>query len=406
MAGFFQASQLAQSKAPPSLLPRCGACGLFKTCSSPKMPVSGKGAKRILLLGEAPGEHEDQRGKHFIGKEGQLLERSLARFGVSMRQDCWLTNALICHPKDNIITDGSMVEWCRPNLLNTLNTLKPDVVIAMGSVAVESIIGHVWKEDTGGVMKWAGFRIPCQKPNVWICPVFHPSYVARSEKDRVVKKIWEDHLEAALELKGKPWKVKPNYISRIQLFYDPEEAKNFLQSIYKHGYEGAYAFDYETTTLKPEDGGEIVSASVAWEGPTGEVNACAFPWLFPASGALLELLDSPNPKVGHNIKFEEKWTRHTGNRVRNWTHDCMLWAHWADSRPGITSLKFQAFALLGAEAYDDHVKPLLRAKKGQRINQILEEVNLKDLLRYNALDSLLELELAAAQKTLFKKGRE
>src|ERR1700722_2808000 len=52
--GFFSLSTIS-SKAPPPLLPRCGACGLWKSCKSPKMKWSGKGKKKILLVGEAPG---------------------------------------------------------------------------------------------------------------------------------------------------------------------------------------------------------------------------------------------------------------------------------------------------------------------------------------------------------------
>lgn len=398
MQGFFQQSQLAQSKAPPSVLPLCGACGLFKTCKSPKMDPSGKGKRRILLLGEAPGEHEDERGKQFVGKTGKLLERTLAKFGVDMREDCWLTNALICHPEDNIIKSKKVIDYCRPNLLQTLRKLQPDIIIPLGGTAVESLIGHLWKGDTGNITRWAGYRIPCQKPNMWVCPTFHPSFVDRSEqkKDLVVKKIWEDHLEAALSLKGKPWPDgPPDYSSLVRCIYDPHEAKRAMVDL--NGYEGEFAFDYETTTLKPSSGGEIVCASLAWRDIGGIPWGIAFPWLPPASTYFLKLLGWPNPKVGYNIKFEEVWTRAAEGRVRNWKHDGMLHAHWTDSRRGTKSLKFQAFVQLGAEAYDDHIKPMLKARKGQRVNQILQEVNLKDLLKYCALDSLLELELAQTQ---------
>ena len=80
--GFFNLSTLPDTKAIIPLLPRCGACGLFRGCRSPKMPWSGEGRRKVLLIGEAPGRNEDEQGTQFIGESGQLLERSLKKFGV------------------------------------------------------------------------------------------------------------------------------------------------------------------------------------------------------------------------------------------------------------------------------------------------------------------------------------
>src|SRR5688572_528647 len=94
---------LTSSARRPPTIPKCGACGLLKGCKSPKMPVSGKGAKGILIIGEAPGRDEDIQGRPFVGATGEKLETTLRKLGVEMRRDCWLTNALICRPKANVI---------------------------------------------------------------------------------------------------------------------------------------------------------------------------------------------------------------------------------------------------------------------------------------------------------------
>lgn len=394
MPGFFTASQLTETRAPTPLVPRCGSCGLYKTCKSPKMPVTGQGQRRILLLGEAPGRHEDERNKQFVGETGQLLQRTIAKFGVDMRKDCWLTNSLICRPPGNDIPKNEMIAWCRPNLLTTLRKLQPDLIIPLGGVAVESLIGHFWKEDVGGIMRWAGFHIPCQKINAWICPTYHPSYVAREKKNPVVELIWRRHLKAALKHSGKPWGVVPDYKSRVKLILDPTDAAYLINKIIKLG--GPIAFDYESTSLKPDGEGEIVSCAVAYR-ETGS-RAIAFPWYGDVIPAVRRLLSSNLPKYGHNIKHEERWTiKIFGVPVRNWKFCSMVGAHTIDTRPGITSLKFQAFALLGEESYDDHIKPHLKAKKGSKINRILEEVELKKLLLYNGLDALHTFDVAEKQ---------
>jgi hypothetical protein len=81
----------------------------------------------------------------------------------------------------------------------------------------------------------------------------------------------------------------------------------------------------------------------------------------------------------------------------------MLAAHALDNRPGITSLKFQVFAMLGMGSYDDHIKPFLKTKGKLRLNHI-DEIDERDLLLYNGLDSLYEYKLAQLQMPLL--GRE
>src|SRR5690554_1278964 len=173
--GFFPESTLI-SKPPLSLIPKCGACGLHKTCQSPKMPPSGKGRRKVLIVGEAPGAHEDEQGVQFVGKAGQFLQERLNELGVRMRTDCYITNALICRPPGNKIENKNAVDYCRPNLLRTLEEVEPHTVVLLGGTAVRSLVGALWKEDVGPLERWVGWNIPCTKPNVWICPTYHPSY--------------------------------------------------------------------------------------------------------------------------------------------------------------------------------------------------------------------------------------
>src|ERR1019366_6190445 len=178
MKGFYTPSSLVSKTSIP-LLPQCGVCGLYKTCKSPKMKVDGRGRKKILLLGEAPGKNEDDKGVPFIGESGQLLERVLKRVGIDMREDCWITNSNICRPPDNRTPTDKEIDYCRPNLINTIKELNPNIIIPLGGIAIQSLIGWTWKESVGKVNHWLGCKIPNQRPNCWICPNWHPSYVSR-----------------------------------------------------------------------------------------------------------------------------------------------------------------------------------------------------------------------------------
>lgn len=394
MEGFFRAADLSPQRNHTGLLvPKCGACGLKDRCLSPKMPVDGRGRRKILVVGEAPGKDEDARGKPFVGVSGKLLEDVFGDAGVDLRDDCWLTNSLICHPKGNTTPTDKQIDYCRPNLLAAVKTLQPEVIILFGKPAVKSLIGHLWKEDVGPITRWVGWRIPCREPNAWLCPTFHPAFVLRSEgkEGLVARKLLTAHVRRAVAKKGRPWKTIPDYARQVRCLYDAGEIVSAVRSL-----SGPHpvAFDYETDRLKPDSGGRIVTCSMS-DGKT----TVAFPlYQLPVLEALKDFLRGPTPKIASNLKFEDRWTRHAfGHGVRNWFWDTMLAAHVIDNRPGITGLKFQAFALLGQEDYDSYVKPYLKAAGANLPNRI-KDLALDKLLKYNALDSLLEYKVAMIQR--------
>lgn len=408
MKGFFSGSTLAQSKKPSPTIPLCGACGLYKGCKSPKMSFSGNGRRKILIVGDFPGKEEDLEGTHFVGRAGKFLKRTLRSLGGDPEEDYWYDNALICHlskkqNEGNVeVSISDRIGYCRPNLIRTIEQLRPQVILLLGYEAVQSIIGSIWKEDVGILSRWTGFQIPCRKWNCWICPTYDPSYVLRtleSRKKDPVPNLWfRRHLESALQLSGRPYDVIPNEIKEVELVLDTDEAARILDKMVERG--GVVAFDYETTMLKPDwFDAEILSCSVCWNGK----KTIAFPWRGAAVPAMERLIRSSMPKIASNLKMEDRWSRmEFGKPVKNWAWCTMTAAHALDNRPGICGLKFQSFVLLGAESYDDHISKFLSSNNSNlRTNQILEQVNLHDLLLYNGLDSLLEYRVAEKQMVQF-----
>ncbi len=398
---------MAPSRRADFLTPRCGACGLCEHCSSPKMPVWGKGKRKVLVCGESPGATEDSEGRPFVGKTGQLLRRALAPLGVDLDRDCWTTNSLICWPwswsqkdggtryKKNRAPTENEIAWCRPNLLNALRELDPEVILLLGNAPVKSLIGWLWKEDPGGISRWAGWNIPCQRLNSWVCPTFHPSYLAR-EENPVLDKLWSKHLEEAFSLEGRPWKKVPDYPSQVRRILDPRAAAFELRGLAAGNQP--VAFDYETDRIKPDHPDSQIVCCSASDGET----TVAYPWVGEAVQATRDFLRSPVPKIAANAKFEHRWTlAKLGCKVRNWVFDTMVAAHVLDNRPGITGLKFQSFVLLGQESYDDRVKPWMKSQGGgnapNRLPEAVREGGLNGLLLYNGLDALLEWEIAQIQ---------
>lgn len=392
--GFFASSTLAQSKTPQSLIPKCGICQLYKGCLSPKMPVAGKGKRKILIFGEGPGSEEDKRNKPFVGVSGQLLKDSLHKYGVDLFRDCWVSNAVICRTDNtNRTPTAAEIEYCRPNAINAIKKYKPETIILLGGPAVTSIIGWLWREDPGGIGRWAGFAIPNQMLNCWIIPTFHPAYVLREPAERsVVPLFFKRHLKVACEKQGRPWKVVPNYKEQVTVVTDPDEAAVLIKQMVAIGE--ATSFDYEVNMLKPDWSDRRIVCSSMSNGK----QTIAYPWHGKAITATKEFLLSDVPKIGANIKFETRWSlAELGIRVNNWLFDTMIASHLLDNRRGATSLKFQAFVRLGFESYNDHIAPYLKSKGNARANQILQETSLRDRLLYCGIDSLVTWHLAQIQ---------
>lgn len=389
MDGFFSESEARIARPTPTMIPRCDQCGLFRTCMTPKIKPSGTGAKRIMLVGEFPSTVEDKEGKQFSGQHGSFLNRELQSVGIDMRRDCILTNAVICggaaHHKTAVVD-------CRPNLLAAIEKHQPNVIVLLGQMAVKSLLGHVWKSDIGPVQRWAGFCIPCHNPNAWIVPVHSVSYLMR-EDNPVMFQQFRDSLRIAAQQKSYPWEDgPPNYDDEVELVVDPVQAVKRIRS-----FQGTVSFDFETNCLKPDaKTSQIVCCSICCNG----TETIAYPWTRSTADATAEMLEDPDiAKIGYNCKFEDRWVRRKLSAVvQNWIWDGMLSAHALDPRTQTSGLKFQSFVRLGSPDYNYHIESLLQAQRsgGYELNRV-RQIKLEHLLKYCAIDSLLEYKVAQHQ---------
>lgn len=412
---FFSESTLLQTKRVRSSVPKCSLCKLYKTCNSPKMPVSGRGKKKILIVAEAPGKNEDEQGIQLVGVTGSFLEERLDDLGINMRRDCWLTNSVICRPENNRTPTDDELEWCRPNLTKTIEELKPVVILTIGKAALHSLLLDMWQgQKTGPMARWAGWKIPCRDLNTWICPTYHPSYVMREEREAksgtAIRSVWIRHLEQAIRIKKRPYKKKPKDLrEKIELLYDEKEIVKRLKKCTLS--DKPIAFDFETNMLKPDHAdADIVCASVCWNGK----ETIAFPWQGEdVVHAFYWLMKSSCPKIGFNCKFEDRWSHvkiepefqqslgemFPTEGVSEWHWDGMNMAHLIDNRPDICSLEFQNFVMLGISPYSFHISRFLEAKGSYTLNSI-KKVDLRDLLLYCGLDSLSTYMLANKQRKI------
>jgi len=395
---FFSVSKFKRKKPSFSFVPKCGMCGLHKKCVNPRIPYMGKGRKKILIVSEFPTKVEDEERKVLNGEYGYCVKKYLHRLGVDLEKDCWRVNAVCCHTTHHSIDDSKIIA-CRPLLLKTVHELDPNVIIILGWIGVKSLIGSFYKEKTGPLSLWAGNLIPNQNPNVWILPTFHPTYLDQNPYSSSYV-LFEKHLSRAVKKhKTKPWSDVPDYRSEVKILFSTSDAVSFLERINKQ--KGTIAFDYESNCIKPEyPKARIYSCSVCWNGE----ETVAFPWSYETKKSMKKVLTNPDiKKIAANMKFEDRWSRFTGIKIKGWLWDTMLAAHMLDNRPGAAGLKYQSYVQLGLGDYNSHLDDFLSTKDWKHYNRI-EEVDREELLLYNGIDSLVTYKIAQIQ--MKRSGKE
>jgi len=170
----------------------CQACGL---CQSRTSTVFGTGdpQARWMVVGEAPGEHEDQQGEPFVGQAGQLLDNMLKAMrlhrGATGPQGVFITNVLKCRPPSNRNPTPQEVLQCEPFLRRQVALVQPRVILALGRFAAQSLLQQSLPEvATLPLGKLRGQVHHYQ--GVPVVVSYHPAYLLRAPEDKA--KAWAD----------------------------------------------------------------------------------------------------------------------------------------------------------------------------------------------------------------------
>jgi uracil-DNA glycosylase len=108
----------------------CVACPLA-TSRLKTVPGEGPATADIMFIGEAPGYHENQQGRPFVGPAGQLLEELLASIGLR-RQDVFIANVVKCRPPNNRDPQPEEIAACSEYLDAQIGIIKPKVIVTLG----------------------------------------------------------------------------------------------------------------------------------------------------------------------------------------------------------------------------------------------------------------------------------
>jgi uracil-DNA glycosylase len=191
---------------------RCRGCDLYRRATQAvfgelEAPSNAKKPKvEIMMIGEQPGDQEDKQGRPFVGPSGKLLDRCLEEAAID-RQKVYVTNTvkhfkweprgkLRIHKKPNM----QEIHACRPWLEAELEAVNPELIVCLGAVAAQSLLGSSFKitRSHGQVQRVEGFPP--------VIATLHPSSILRARTDedrhRGMEEFIRDLRQAAAFLAG------------------------------------------------------------------------------------------------------------------------------------------------------------------------------------------------------------
>jgi len=158
---------------------RCKLCSLGRT-----QIVFGKGnpKARLMFVGEAPGEEEDERGEPFVGRSGQLLTKIIEAIGLS-REQVFIANVIKCRPPSNRNPEPDEVASCEPYLFRQIDVIQPKVIVPLGKFAAQSLL-----KTMDPITKLRGRQFDYR--GAVLIPTFHPAYLLRNPSAK--REVWDD----------------------------------------------------------------------------------------------------------------------------------------------------------------------------------------------------------------------
>jgi len=366
----------------------CTKCGLYETkngfCpSNPLMEGRGySGQGGIMVIGQNPGEVEDQYNKVFIGASGKLLMQlfSNAEFPASK---VWLTNAVKCHTQDNVEPETKHVNQCRMILEKEIEQHNPSLIVALGATALKS------STKKAGITKLRGTILKGLK-DVPVVPTYHPAYVLRYPQHentlisdlRLAKKVFNGEVTTRL----------PEY----RYLLGEEDLNDFVGYLFDQP-QGYTMVDIETNSLDPWSAeAKILSIGfcneeeTGWAVPLHHENYNNEEFTQKVCLIISGWLEHKDYNKGfHNLKFDvqflnQKLLPKRTTKVCSVTRDSLLLHYLAVSEEESHSLKTIALKLTDMGDYDKPVSDFFEGKPSTQRNY--EDLPLDVLLMYNAAD--------------------
>jgi uracil-DNA glycosylase len=167
----------------------CTRCRLHETRNK---IVYGAGNPKasLVFVGEGPGHDEDIQGIPFVGRAGKLLTQMIEAMGLR-RDDVYIANVVKCRPPENRTPEKDEVATCSPFLLRQLAAIAPKVIVCLGNVASQSLLG-----TTKSISQYRGQWIDYRGSR--LIATYHPAYLLRNPAAK--SDVWLDLKKVMVEL--------------------------------------------------------------------------------------------------------------------------------------------------------------------------------------------------------------
>jgi DNA polymerase len=162
---------------------QCTLCSLHKTRTQTVFSVGNRDAD-LMIIGEAPGFHEDQQGEPFVGRAGQLLTEMIKTMGFA-RADVYIANILKCRPPNNRDPQPEEVSLCTRYLDQQIALVQPRLLLAVGRIASHYLLKTKSSLESlrNKLHHYGDNKTP-------LIVTYHPAYLLRSPQDK--KKAFKD----------------------------------------------------------------------------------------------------------------------------------------------------------------------------------------------------------------------
>lgn len=160
----------------------CTKCRLHETR---KNIVFGEGSPdaRIIFIAEAPGANEDETGKPFVGRSGELITRIIENAMGLTRKEVYISNIVKCRPPGNRDPLPDEIDACIDVLNAQIDAIRPEMIIALGRVAAQNLL-HTKKPISSLRGEFQTYH------GIEMMPTFHPSYLLKNPGKK--REVWQD----------------------------------------------------------------------------------------------------------------------------------------------------------------------------------------------------------------------
>lgn len=161
----------------------CQKCGLCATRNSVVF-FDGNPKAKLMIIGEGPGQQEDEQGVPFVGRAGQLLSKILEAGNIDRKTETYICNIVKCRPPGNRVPTPDEAAACRPYLEAQIDFVRPRIILLAGATAVQGVMRV--KDPISKIRgKWFEYRNGAK-----VMPIFHPSYLLRNDSKEVGSPKW------------------------------------------------------------------------------------------------------------------------------------------------------------------------------------------------------------------------